>query len=147
MQGLAKNSGYSLIEIILVIALISTLSAALTPLLMKTFGDTNSYVAKQITTALKKTRLRAKQSLRPSIFTLDIAQHNYRIDDFSAHKLPGNLKYSMTTAADEVISKDKASIRFFPDGSSSGGKIVIDDGKTQSEVHVIWLTGKIDSKI
>ena len=35
------------------------------------------------------------------------------------------------------------SIRFFPDGSSTGGHISLIEGKTEYRVNVDWLTGRI----
>ena len=34
-------------------------------------------------------------------------------------------------------------IRFAPDGSSSGGRIVLADGKRRTQIGVDWLTGRV----
>jgi len=36
-----------------------------------------------------------------------------------------------------------ARIRFFPDGSASGARIVLDDGRVSAAIRVDWLTGDV----
>ena len=42
-----------------------------------------------------------------------------------------------------MIDETRGGIRFFPDGSSTGGYIALADDKTEYRVKVDWLTGHI----
>lgn len=58
-------------------------------------------------------------------------------------RLPQHLQLSAVSAA-EVNRADQAVIRFYPDGSSSGGTVTIRDGDTRaSDLQVNWFLGKI----
>jgi general secretion pathway protein H len=49
----------------------------------------------------------------------------------------------MRTAAHEAADDRVGSIRFFPDGSSTGGRISLSSGKSIHTVVVDWLTGHV----
>jgi general secretion pathway protein H len=49
----------------------------------------------------------------------------------------------MLTGRDQVISESEGSIRFDPDGSSSGGRISIRGGGQLWTVGVDWLSGRV----
>ena len=59
------------------------------------------------------------------------------------HALPAALEVELFTAHTEQISDDAGNIRFFPDGSSTGGEIVLGDGRSKFHVQVDWLTGRV----
>ena len=45
----------------------------------------------------------------------------------------------------ERLSDHEGAIRFYPDGSSSGGRISLRHGARATVIDVNWLTGKITS--
>jgi general secretion pathway protein H len=49
----------------------------------------------------------------------------------------------LLTAQTEVESDHRGSIRFYPDGSSTGGRITVSSGERQYLVDVDWLTGRV----
>ena len=46
-------------------------------------------------------------------------------------------------AQSEVESARKGSIRFYADGSSTGGRITVSSGERKYLVDVDWLTGRV----
>jgi general secretion pathway protein H len=50
---------------------------------------------------------------------------------------------SITSAASDQSGGAIARIRFFPDGSSTGGRITLRSGQREWHVNVSWLTGAI----
>ena len=54
--------------------------------------------------------------------------------------LPADVSASLTTAR-EVQEGALATIRFLPDGRSSGGEIRLDAGEASARLSVDWLTG------
>jgi general secretion pathway protein H len=57
--------------------------------------------------------------------------------------LPKGLSISITSAKEDRPNDHTGRIRFFPDGSSTGGRITLQSGKRQWHVNVSWLTGEI----
>ncbi|MDX1606523.1 MAG: hypothetical protein R3202_10055, partial [Candidatus Competibacterales bacterium] len=47
------------------------------------------------------------------------------------------------TAQSELLDQKRGSIRFFPDGSSTGGHIALAEGGLEYRVNVDWLTGRV----
>ncbi len=57
--------------------------------------------------------------------------------------LPKGLKLSITSAKEDRLNDHTGRIRFFPDGSSTGGRITLKAGRREWHVNVSWLTGQV----
>jgi general secretion pathway protein H len=55
--------------------------------------------------------------------------------------LPRGITVALTVAAPEVAGS-RGGLRFYPDGQSSGGEIVLRLGSRSARVTVNWLTGE-----
>jgi general secretion pathway protein H len=53
------------------------------------------------------------------------------------------MRASITSAAEDAPNEHSGRIRFFPDGSSTGGRITLRAGQRQWHVNVSWLTGEV----
>jgi general secretion pathway protein H len=53
------------------------------------------------------------------------------------------LGISLYTAAMEIESRDSGAVRFFPDGTSAGGRIRLSSETQTYDVFIDWLTGSI----
>ena len=58
-------------------------------------------------------------------------------------RLPAGLELSVTSALEDRPDAHTGRIRFFPDGSSTGGHIVLRSGRRQWRINVSWLTGQV----
>jgi general secretion pathway protein H len=58
--------------------------------------------------------------------------------------LNGALELGLETARSELVDAGSGQIRFFPDGSSTGGRITVMMQEQRAEVVVDWLTGQVD---
>jgi general secretion pathway protein H len=75
---------------------------------------------------------------------MDVDERTYRISTRKkVHQLASDLDLTVETAQTEINGEGKAGIRFFPDGSSSGGRVEIKSGERKRYVDVNWLTGQI----
>ena len=61
----------------------------------------------------------------------------------SSSSLNAALRLGLDTARSELIDAASGQIRFFPDGSSTGGRITLTMQAQQAQVTVDWLTGQI----
>ena len=62
---------------------------------------------------------------------------------FAGVELPKDMDLRLTTAQQELVDENKGGIRFFPDGSSTGGNIAVVLGQREWKINVGWLTGEI----
>ena len=81
---------------------------------------------------------------REAVLTLDLAQHRFGVTgDPRVIELPDSVALKLYTAQAELIDNATGNIRFFPDGSSTGGHITVSGPKLTYRVNVDWLTGAI----
>ena len=57
--------------------------------------------------------------------------------------LPDDVQLELYTAQRELVGAKRGGIRFFPDGTSTGGRVTLRREGLRTEVGVEWLTGRI----
>jgi general secretion pathway protein H len=77
------------------------------------------------------------------VLDLDLAGHRYRVGTGTPRLLPPDLSLELLTISGEAVSAREGAIRFNPDGSSTGGRISLVDGRRRIGVGVDWLTGRV----
>ena len=58
-------------------------------------------------------------------------------------QLSDKLELQLYTVEKELTSDKVAAIRFYPDGSSTGGRVTIGKDDRKFEIDVDWLTGRV----
>jgi general secretion pathway protein H len=58
--------------------------------------------------------------------------------------LPRHFAMTLDIPTSEQVGANAGRVRFFPDGSASGGRIVLREGGRTATVSVSWLTGDVD---
>jgi len=139
-----RQRGFTLLEILVVLALMGMMYA-LVPPMFSTGGTTElRAAARQLAAGLRKARGHAIASRQEAILTVDVEGHRFRVaGDSRDYPLPKTAKLSVYTAQSEVVEGREAAIRFYPDGSSTGGAITVASGETKFRVDVDWLTGNV----
>ena len=78
------------------------------------------------------------------VFLLDLEARSYRVSsEREAMALPDDISIDVVVGNDEVESGGRGGIRFFPDGSSTGGWIDIGFDEARHRISVDWLTGRV----
>jgi general secretion pathway protein H len=97
-----------------------------------------------IASGLRQTRNLALANGHPERFELDMTQHAYRISPQKPWiSLPSAIELSLFTTTEDILDNGRGSIRFFQDGSSSGGRITLVDLPIIFHVDVNWLTSEV----
>lgn len=137
--------GFTLIELLVVLALAGAMLAIAPPLISAAFPGVELKAAARRTAAgLRLAREEAIRSGRDAAFTLDLAGRSFRVDgDYRPARLPERVQLRMEIAESEQLDPQIGAIRFFPDGSSTGGVILLARGDSGYRVGVDWLTGRI----
>lgn len=77
--------------------------------------------------------------------TLNLGDNSYTVSGRDKrYQIPGDIDITVVTAQTELSGEGTASIRFFADGSSTGGRITLERGQTVWKTDINWLTGQIE---
>lgn len=140
-----RQRAFTLLEVILVLAMGVIIYAVL---LATPFGRTSAAdlkaAARTLASGLRQAQSTAMATRRDALLTLDVdAREFFTTADTQARKIPDDVDLNLVTAQTEVTSERRGSIRFYPDGSSTGGRITVSSGERKLLVDVDWLTGRV----
>ncbi|HCB14849.1 MAG TPA: type II secretion system protein GspH [Gammaproteobacteria bacterium] len=141
----SRQRGFTLLEI-LVALVIGVLLVALTPPLLSGMSGAAELrgAARQLAAGLRNARNEAITQQRETVLVLDLAEHRFAVSsDAREIALPDSVALHLYTAQSELLDGEKGRIRFFSDGSSTGGAITVSGPKLAYRVNIDWLTGAI----
>jgi general secretion pathway protein H len=136
----ATENGFTLVELLAVLAILSI--AVVSFMLNGTGGsDTAKFRGFLVTTAsaLTESRTRAMKNATEETITID-TKNRAIISGNRTIKFPKDVELSATI---DGLETGAASIRFFPAGTSTGGKLVFTHRGKSYEILVNWLTGNV----
>jgi general secretion pathway protein H len=137
--------GFTLIEVILVLVIM----AAGSVMIVRMVGSgTPTWElkggARKVAAALRLARSDALTTRTEATVTIDLERRSFSVSgDQREHALPRQADIKLFTADQEVVSETKGAIRFYGDGTSTGGRVTISEGERKFEVDVDWLTGRV----
>ena len=141
-----RESGFTLLEIIVVLAIGAVILAVVLsgPLLGKASAADLKAAARTLAASLRHAQTMAMATRRDSALTIDVESREFTVaGDSTVRQLPQALEVKLYTAQSEVTSERRGAIRFYPDGSSTGGRITVASGPRKYLVDVDWLTGRV----
>jgi general secretion pathway protein H len=139
-----RARGFTLVELIAVVVLLAIVMSIVTFSFSKSLESTRVRAAsRDLVAALRYTRGQAIVKGEQKVLSLDLENNSYTAPDKSPVRLPENMVLRLTTAAQEQTGESTGGIRFFPDGSSTGGNIAVILGEREWRINVAWLTGEI----
>ena len=131
-----RSQGFTLLELLLAVFLLGLVYALSGPLLEAgNAGLSIKSAARQLAAGFRKARSIAVTQHTEAGLTIDAKARTFSVT--------GDVLVTMFTAQSEILSDAAASIRFFPDGSSTGGRVAVSIGETKDMIDVDWLTGRV----
>ena len=145
MTARAGQHGFTLLEILIVLVIGVLLVALVPPLLSSMSGATELRgAARQLAAGLRNARNEAVTRQQEAVLTLDLERRRFGVTgDPREIALPESVALKLYTAQSELLDSATGGIRFFPDGSSTGGAITVSGPKLAYRVNVDWLTGTV----
>ena len=137
------SAGFTLIEVLVVLVI---LGLALSVVAIGRPGRSVALdlrgAASGVAATLRLARVEAVAGNRTVGVVFEPGVPAVRMDGAPARRLPPGVAMAVTTTRDNARGT-LAAIRFAPDGSSSGGEVVLTDGGRRMRVGVDWLTGRV----
>jgi general secretion pathway protein H len=141
--------GFTLLELVLVVMLIA-LMFTLVPRMMGSgvSGAELKSNVRAIAAAMKLARDSAINTRRDVFVTVNVVSREFTTTyEDKIYKLNQQLILRLFTAQADQINEQTASFRFYPDGSSNGGRVTVAAGEAgnvrEFAIDVDWLTGRV----
>jgi len=140
-----NQRGFTLLELLVVLAIIGLVLALVPGFVLRGQPDFDvDIAARAMADGLRQARSQALVENREQLFALDVEEHLFRTASMRAPvQMDRAIELTFQTARSELLSESIGQIRFFPDGSSTGGRIGLSLAGRQAEVTVDWLTGLV----
>lgn len=139
------SAGFTLLEIMLALVIAGVLAAVAVPNFGPAMARAQLYSAtRDVASALRYARGQALVRGQEAVFELDVEHRRYKVTGRNkAYSLPDSVHLDLYTASSETASEGIGRIRFFPDGSATGGQVALAVGGRKRRVDVSWLTGEV----
>ncbi len=137
------EAGFTLIEVLVVIVILGlTVALVVARGPARNAGLEARAAASEVVQTLRLGRSRAIAEDRPVAVMLDLPSHQLALDGAPRATLPGWLP--LAARMDDGTRPRRAVFDFAPDGSATGGILVLGRPGRRFLVSVDWLTGRVD---
>jgi general secretion pathway protein H len=144
-----RSAGFTLIELTLVLFIVVLGFSAIA--ISIAGGNPSARLkssAVDMVSALRYARGQALISRQEVAVAVDLTENNYRLSNRDRqYHIDDEIEVTMVIAQDELENDEIGHIRFYPDGSSSGGRITLDWGEFSRQIDINWLTGRVEQQL
>ena len=138
--------GFTLVELLVVLALMGLALTVASPLIANALPGTELRAsARDVATGLRYARSLALSTNSDVTFDVDVEARRFAVSQGRRiGSFPKDAEIVLTTARSELFGGGAGGIRFFPDGTSTGGGIEIVRKNRRFLITVDWLTGRVE---
>lgn len=143
-RGPAGQAGFTLVELMVTLAVLALAYGFIAPSLGRAIGAGEVRVAgRELLGALREARALAISGGREVRFIVDGPSAAYGAGQ-SRHGIPRGFDLAAEVPDSHRLTQRIAAIDFFPDGTSTGGTVVLAQrGGGRAVIGVDWLTGRV----
>src|SRR5262245_25397578 len=141
----AGEQGFTLLELIVALGIMALGLAVVFPYFNASrAGYQLRAAAYDVATQLRDARAAAQARNLDQAFIIDVGNRRTWIEGGAAPRvLSPRLAVDVEVPGGEQLAADLVRVRFFADGSASGGKLTARDGARRATITVNWLTGDV----
>ncbi len=143
-HSLRQNAGFTLLELIIVLSIV-VLGFGVIAVNMSASDDSRTLkaAARDLVSGLRYVRSQAMLTHKTATLNFDLSNNSYFLTgQEKSYNIKEDIDVTVKTAQSE-LQNGVAQLRFFPDGSSIGGRITLEKNKLSQEININWLTGHV----
>ncbi|CAN5391651.1 N/A [soil metagenome] len=142
MRRVPSDRGFTLLEMLVVLAIVALVSAVILPRLSRQSGDaTLQTQVREVAARLRLARLEAMENGTVTTASIDLKDKSVLVSGKQIVFAPATV-ITVRTARNLIVS-GKASIDFVPLGGSTGGSITFKQAEREFSVDISWLSGAV----
>ena len=139
-----RQTAFTLLEMLVVIVLVGIAATAVAISVTRGLESARIRAAStNLAAALRYTRAQAIVHGTSETLVVDVSARTYQAPGRDKVRLPSGVDVALTSAVADRVDDHRGRIRFFPDGSSTGGRVTLSHGQREWHVNVAWLTGSV----
>ena len=136
--------GFTLMELLVVLAILGLALALSAPAFYRVLpGLELKSGSHTVAAAMREARGLAIGSNAEVVMLIDLDRHAISVGGGRPMQIDPSLGITLITATREINNSGAAGIRFYPDGTSTGGGVTLSLGERQYHIVVDWLTGHV----
>ncbi len=143
-DSINNQRGFSLLELIVVMVMIGLLFAVVAVSVNRSVsGAEIRNAAREVVAGLRHTRGQAIIQRQQQVFNVNVDAKSWQAAGDEPVQIPEGMDITINTARSELTGERAGGIRFYPDGASTGGSVVLTIDQREWHITVGWLTGEI----
>ena len=137
------DEGFTLLELLLVLGILALAAVFSLPLINRPVGDaTLTATAQKLANDMRVARAAAIRDNAERTMTIDLARRRFWVDGLTgASVIPNGITVDFVTLQAEQLSGRLGRLRFFVDGSATGGNVILKAERRVVNVELDWMTG------
>ena len=135
-----RDGGLTLFEMLVVISIVALVTVGLPGLLSRDLPR-HEATMRELSNTLRQARSEAIRDRAEVAVIFDLRRRLYGIGTPQT-ALADGLSLAVTSGL-QVAERGLPTIRFYPDGTSSGGRVELTDSNETGVIEIRWLTGRI----
>ena len=141
------SAGFTLLELLIVLVILGLTVAVAVPLFARALpGLELTASARTVAATLREARSLAIADNREVTVAVDVDQGTIDLAGLRSETLDPAISLRLFTAAEELIDRGAGRIRFYPDGTSTGGRVRLVGNGRLYDVDIDWITGAVTVK-
>lgn len=139
-----NSKGFTLLEVLIVLILAGFLMGVVATSLSE--GPVLRKSSREVAASLRHARALAIMRQQSSLWKMNIQEKRFWIEGGAGNdsrNLAGSVVAKINTTTSEVDSAQQGGIRFYPDGSSTGGSVELTYNQQTYKINVEWVTGRV----
>ena len=145
-NSVSQNKGFTLLELLIVLFIV-VLGFSVVGVNLSSGNDATALkvASRDIVSALRFARGEALVSHQEMTVNFDLTENTYTVSRRDkVYSIPRSIGVTLVTASKELKGEGKGGVRFFADGSSTGGRVTLKKNQTVWQIDINWLTGQVE---